>query len=105
MITQKIHKIKISKTEAEKMAAYKTQGAVYDELIGELSFEVKHISKENFRLIHNNVTAWVIIKGTNKSTTLTIFEAEKFQTEQQALDQIAKLGLEYNPEELEIKAI
>ena len=94
MITQKTYKIEKSEIEAKKMAAYKTQGAVYDK--DELSFKIKHVSGKSFRLIHNDLAVFAIIEGTNKDTTLTIYKAEEFVTEQQSFDRIDELELEYH---------
>lgn len=102
MITQKIHKITMLETEAKKMAAYKTQGAVYDK--SELSFKIKHVSEKGFRLIHNNVKLIAIIAGTERSITMTIFEVEKFATREEALDKVSKLKLEIE-NEFEIRMV
>lgn len=96
MITQELYKIQISKVKAEKMVAYTSHGAVYDASAGELSFNIKRVSKKSFRLIYNNTRIWTLIEGDKISTTLTIFEAEEFETEQEALDWIIKSELEYD---------
>lgn len=105
MITQEIIKIKISEEEAEKKAAFTSINSTYDKEKGELTFTVNHLSGKKYRLAHDNKTAWALVEGENTTFTSTLHTVEEFDTEKEALDQISKLGLEYNPPNSEINGV
>ena len=93
MITIKDKKLSISKKEAEKLAVYAMADATYNDLGSELSFKSNYVTGKGFRLVHNGVTDFVLIEGTEKSKTSTIYTVVEFDTEKEALEGIVKLGL------------
>ena len=104
MITQVVHNIKISESEAKKKGAYYSEGATYDKVKNELTFKVKEVTNKNFRLIYINDKVVTLVDGTDLTITSTLHTTEEFNVIEQALSQIEKLGLEYTPgEDLEIK--
>ena len=96
-VVKKTHKITISKADAEKLPAYTSKDAVYDDIKSELSFTVENASGKAHRLVHNGQKVMALIEGTDITFTSTIYTIEEFTTKQQAIDRINSLGLEYGP--------
>ena len=97
MIIKEIRVLQISLAEAEQKEAFKY--GTYNNLKQELTFTVNHVSNRNFRLVHDNIKAYAIVEGQNATITSTLFDVKEFNTEKEALDEIVKLGLEYDPPE------
>ena len=93
MITIKDRTLSISKKEAEKLAVYNMTGATYNDLDGKLSFKANYVTGKGFRLVHNGITAFALIEGTDKSKTRTIYTVAEFDSEEKALEEIKKLNL------------
>ena len=68
-------------------------------IIADQKIKCKKITGKAFRLVYDDEQIIVLIDGTNKSKTWTKHNAEEFSVEQQALDRIDKLGLEYIDQE------
>ena len=96
MKTVKNREILLPEKEAEEKAAYLKADSIYS--AGKLQFKVNELTGIAFRLIHNDTDVYALIEGTKQSKTTTIFRAEEFKTEQEALTQIKKLGLKYETE-------
>lgn len=60
---------------------------------------IKTITGDKYRLIHDNTKVLALIDGSEQSKTTTIHEVEEFETEQQAIQRIEDLGLEYEKQE------
>ena len=101
MITQITHKIKISEIEAEKKAAFTSKNAFYDKEKKELTFIVENAKDKAFRLVYEDKKCFTLVEGSKETITSTLHIIEEFETEELALARIEKLGLEYNPLELE----
>ena len=99
MITQVTHKIKISEKEAKEKRAYYSEGATYDRVREELTFKVKKTTNKNFRLVYINGKVVTLVDGTDLTITSTLHTVEEFNTTEQTLSRIEKLGLEYTPDE------
>ena len=97
-------KVKMKKDKAEKTQAWQNSGSSYSEETGELSFDLNQKTGTDWALIHDDKTALAVIEGSEKGFTETIHKIEEFETEQECLDQIKKLGLIYNPPENLIEA-
>ena len=96
-VTKKTRKITISEADAQKLPAYTSKDAVYNNAKSEFSFTVENASGAAYRLVHNGQKVMALIEGTDITTTSTIYTIEQFATKQQAIDRINSLGLEYAP--------
>jgi len=92
MIAQELTKLKITEEEAKKTLVYKAEN--YDKVKKEFTFTKNNATGKAFRLVHDGTKAF-IIEGTTENITTTIHAVEEFVTEQEALDRIKVLGLEY----------
>jgi hypothetical protein len=97
MITTDIITIKISEIDAKMMAAFTSKDASYDKQKEELTFVVENATQKAFRLVWEDKKYFALIEGTDKTITSTLHIIEEFETEEQALDRIEILGLEYDP--------
>ena len=66
---------------------------------GKTEYKTKNITGIGFRLVHNNTKVVALIEGTRQTITSTNHEAEEWDIEQEILNRIAVLGLEYEYEE------
>ena len=103
MITKTDKKITLDKVIAEKYKVYDFEK--YDETKKELSYTINKKTGKGFVLVHDKVTAFSIIEGTEETETVSIHIMEEFDTEQECLDRIKELGLKYTPPEVEIEPI
>lgn len=97
MITKEPITIKISLVEAKQKEAFKH--GTYNTQKQELSFDINHASGKNFRLVYDAKKAYCIVEGEAQTITSTLYDIKEYATEQEALDEIKKLGLEYIPPE------
>ena len=81
------------------MAAYIIPSAVYDDAKSELSFIINHSTGKFFRMVYNSTRVMALINGTDTTFTSAIYTIEEFKTEQEVLDRIEAVGLEYEPPE------
>jgi hypothetical protein len=95
MLTEDIYIIKIS-----EMAAFTSKNASYDKGKEELTFTVENALQEAFRLVWEDVKVFTLVEGTNETITSSLHIIEEFGTEEQALNRIEELKLEYDPPEL-----
>ena len=91
---------KMKKDKAEKKQVWNKTGSVYDDATEEFSFDMNEATGTGFRLVHDGKTTFAIIKGTEKSITHCVHNIEEFETEQECLDRIKELGLEYTEVEI-----
>ena len=103
MITKTDKKITLDKVIAEKYKVYDFEK--YDETKKELAYTINKKTGKGFVLVHDKVTAFSIIEGTEETETVSIHIMEEFDTEQECLDRIKELGLKYTPPEVEIEPI
>ena len=99
MLFKDIYKIEISEIDAQKMAAFTSKEAIYDKEKEELTFVIENATQKAFRLVWEGKKCFVLVEGTDKTITSTLHIIEEFITEEQALDRIEELKLEYNPPE------
>ena len=97
-VQKEIHTIKISEIEAQKKAAYTSKEAVYDKAKGELVFVVENAKGKAFRLVHDGKKCFTLVEGSNLTITSSLHIIEEFATEEQALQRIKDLKLEYDPD-------
>jgi len=93
MITKTDKKITLDKVIAEKYKAYDFKK--YDETKKELAYTINKKTGAGFTLVHDKVTAFSIIEGTEKTETVSIHTMEEFKSEKECLDRIKDLGLIY----------
>ena len=93
MINHELCKLKVSKAEAMKKAAYFSKEAAFDSVKGELTFKVNHASGKAWRLVHDDVKVVAVIEGMDKTITSTMHAIEEFDTEKADKDRIEALTL------------
>lgn len=96
-VQKDIYVIKISEIDAREMAAFTSKEAIYDKEKEELTFVIENATQKAFRLVWEGKKCFVLVEGTGETVTSTLHIIEEFVTEEQALNRIEELQLEYDP--------
>lgn len=96
MITKEKREIKgITKDKVEKSQAFKLGKAEYKDK-DKMDIDVNVKTGLDFALVHDGVTAFAVIEGTEKGVTETIHTIEEFKDIQGCIDRIEELELEWS---------
>ena len=64
------------------------------------TYNMMKVTGKGFRLIHDDKKVLTLVEGTDGDQTITRHKVEEFPTENEVLDRIIELKLEYTPDDI-----